>query len=266
MPTRWQIMDVFDSKKNVDHLALAVSSLKSAETGNERMNSMVSAMNDINDSSNEISKIIKVIDEIAFQTNLLALNAAVEAARAGAHGKGFAVVAEEVRNLAQRSAKAAQETTDLIEGSMEKVKNGTKIADQTAKALNEIITEITKVSSLVEEIATASNEQVSAIDQTSSALGQIDQVTQSQSASAEEGAATAEELSAQSVQLKQILSKFRLSRQINGKIGSMLKEAGITKVAETHEDRKTAAKGKNNKKKLVEEPQINLDDDDFGEF
>ena len=105
---------------------LAVQAKISAEKGDAEMGNMVRAMNDINESASSISKIIKAIDEIAFQTNLLALNAAVEAARAGKHGKGFAVVAEEVRNLAQRSAAAARETAEMIEGSIKKTEAGAR--------------------------------------------------------------------------------------------------------------------------------------------
>ncbi len=121
---------------------LAVQAKISAEKGDAEMGNMVRAMNDINESASSISKIIKAIDEIAFQTNLLALNAAVEAARAGKHGKGFAVVAEEVRNLAQRSAAAARETAEMIEGSIKKTEAGARIAKETSKALEEIVTGI----------------------------------------------------------------------------------------------------------------------------
>ncbi|MBN1956628.1 MAG: HAMP domain-containing protein [Desulfuromonadales bacterium] len=189
---------------------LATSARTSADTGSERMADMINAMNEINEAGQNIGKIIKVIDEIAFQTNLLALNAAVEAARAGQHGKGFAVVAEEVRNLAARSAKAASETAELIEGSVEKSQNGTQIAQRTAEALEEIVGSIGKVTDLIGEIAAASSEQAQGISQVNIGLQQIDQVIQQNTASAEESAATSEELSSQAAELRHQLGRFIL--------------------------------------------------------
>jgi len=255
---------------------LAASVRTSAQDGNEQMNQMLKAMEDLNDSSGQISKIIKVIDEIAFQTNLLSLNAAVEAARAGVHGKGFAVVAEEVRNLAQRSAKAAKETTELIEGSVTKTQYGTQMAHATHEALGKIINGIKRVTDFIEEINSASKEQVQGIDEVTEALTQIDMVTQANTASAEESAAASEELAGQSLQLKDVLSKFKLKRL---KHNAMPTETNMEPkivndnkaVAETASKAWGTADADGNAelKNPVErksEDVIGLDDDEFGKF
>ena len=206
---------------------LTVGTRSRAEMGNQEMQEMLAAMEEINASSVNISKIIKVIDEIAFQTNILALNAAVEAARAGQQGKGFAVVAEEVRNLAARSAKAAKETTDMIEGSMEKVEAGRGIAHKTAQALSEIVGDVASVADIVASIAKASNEQKLALEQINQGVQQVSQVVQSNSSTSEEAATASQHLSAQADSRKANVGKCRL-----GNIGSSFRGgASATRMA-----------------------------------
>jgi len=182
---------------------LARQARQAADTGASDMQAMSVAMNDIKVSSDGIAKIIKTIDEIAFQTNILALNAAVEAARAGEAGMGFAVVAEEVRNLAQRSAQAARETADKIEGAITKTGQGVQITEKVAKSLAEIVDKARQVDQLVAEVCTASREQSQGVQQIASAVTQMDKVVQSNAASAEESASAAEELNAQSFALRE---------------------------------------------------------------
>ena len=187
-----------------------------ANNGNKAVGEMTHSMEEINTSSKKIAEITKVIDGIAFQTNLLALNAAVEAARAGEHGKGFAVVAEEVRNLAQRSATAAKDTTDLIDDCVAKANNGAQIAGKGREALEEIVNNVKKVTDLTKEIANASGEQSDGIDQVSKAVQQMDEVTQQNAANAEETASASEEMSAQAQTLKDQVNI--LAAQVGGKV------------------------------------------------
>lgn len=184
-----------------------------AQKGNQRMLELQEAMTEITAASHEIARINKVIDDIAFQTNLLALNAAVEAARAGRHGKGFAVVAAEVRALAGRSAKAANETSGLIEQAITRVQKGETSANETAAALGEISDKVTQSTTIMSAISSSSVEAAEAINQVNLGLGQIDQVTQANTASAEETAAAAKELASQAQQLASLVGRFSLQEE-----------------------------------------------------
>ncbi|MDR2438235.1 MAG: methyl-accepting chemotaxis protein [Planctomycetaceae bacterium] len=191
---------------------LAKAANDSAGIGKDMMKKMIESMSLITKNSQDVQKVVKVIDDISFQTNLLALNAAVEAARAGIHGKGFAVVAEEVRNLASRSAKAAAETTQMIENNSKQINEGAEIATQTAEMLDGIVEQSQKVATLVGEIAQASSEQAQGVSQVSQGLHQIDAVTQQNTASAEETASVSNEMSSQASQLQKLVGQFRIRK------------------------------------------------------
>lgn len=189
---------------------IAKQSTEEVEKGNQNIEEMLRAMNDINDASAEIRKITKSIQDIAFQTNILALNAAVEAARAGAAGKGFSVVADEVRNLAGKSAQAAQQTAELIENTIALVENGTKVANSTAASFQKIRTSSNKSTELISGISEATRNEAAAVEQVTTGIDQIARIVQENSAASEENAAVSKELEQQAKHLKELAGRFRL--------------------------------------------------------
>ena len=186
-------------------------STKALLDSSNRINEMTKAMEQINDKSREMEEIIHVIDDIAFQTNILSLNAAVEAARAGAAGKGFAVVADEVRNLANKSANSAKDTTMLIDETKVVIEEGVSLADITRESVTHAVETGNKLTMLVDKITNASIEQKKSAEQINDEADKIARIVQSNSATAEESAASSEELAGQAQMLKETLLLFRES-------------------------------------------------------
>ncbi|RFB65824.1 MULTISPECIES: methyl-accepting chemotaxis protein [unclassified Herbaspirillum] len=197
-----------DNARQANELAASASEV--ATQGGNVVGQVVTTMESINASSRKIVDIISVIDGIAFQTNILALNAAVEAARAGEQGRGFAVVASEVRSLAQRSASAAKEIKTLINDSVEKVGNGSKLVAQAGNTMNEVVQSVRRVTEIVGEITVAGQEQSEGIEQINQAITQMDETTQQNAALVEQAAAAAQSLQDQADRLAQVVGVFKL--------------------------------------------------------
>ncbi len=269
-----QVRSNAESANVANQLVSQTSNVASA--GQEKMQAMTRAMGAIASSSQEIAKIIKVIDEIAFQTNLLALNAAVEAARAGQYGRGFAVVAQEVRNLAERSAKAARETADLIEDAGRRVEEGVGITDETAEALGEIMENVVKVKDLVAEIAAANEDQARGVTQVSSAMMQVNQGAQGASQQSEELAGTAGELAQLAERLRVEASRFKLRQDLVGLADlpglglspAMLRQVAELVKAQVAEPAKPKPRAVVEEEEEVDELDLSLDRDErgYGEF
>ena len=198
-----------DNARQANQLAAQASVV--AVKGGEAVGQVVNTMTSINDASRRIVDITGVIDGIAFQTNILALNAAVEAARAGEQGRGFAVVASEVRSLAQRSAAAAKEIKTLIDDSVQRVHDGTRLVGAAGSTMEEIVAAVKRVTDIMTEIAAASGEQSSGIEQVNQAVVQMDETTQQNAALVEEVAAATDNLRAQAGRLTQAVSVFKLA-------------------------------------------------------
>jgi len=250
--------------------------VKVVNEATKSMNDLVQAMEEVSKSNEETQKIVKTIDEIAFQTNLLALNAAVEAARAGEAGAGFAVVADEVRNLAIRSADAAKNTTMLIENTVTKVKESSRVLSNTNEAFSTVSKETENISKLIAEISEASKEQSRGIDQINQAVLEIDKVTLQSAASAEESASASEEMNAQAEQMRHVVEE--LAMIIGGKNEKKMKtmEEKETKQGEkwvVNDPPRTLEEAKDSDNTKSPQPQrqkpdqvIPLEDDDFKDF
>jgi methyl-accepting chemotaxis protein len=242
---------VQENANNAENVQLnAQQASEQAVYSNEQMSMLVGSMKEVQKSTQSIQKVLKMINDIAFQTNILSLNAAVEAARAGQHGKGFAVIAEDVRNLALKSATAADETTDMLDSIVSQINDSVTYANETAETLKGIVDSSKESVKKSSEVATASNEQASAIGQITLSLDQISQVVQTTSAAAQRGAQTSKELSGRARQLLDAVGDFKL------------KDESITKELKK-EPQSSAVIYKEPAKKKDDEVIIDLDDMEF---
>lgn len=181
-----------------------------ADTSKVDMHELVEAMNRISETSKKIENIIADIEDIASQTNLLSLNAAIEAARAGEAGKGFAVVAEQIRTLADQSAKSAVDTRELIEGALKEIDEGNTVAMKAVESLDTVVGGINEIAEVSKELSASSNQQIAAMKEADEGINQISEVVQSNSAASQECSATSEELSAQAEAMNELVSQFVL--------------------------------------------------------
>jgi len=177
------------------------------------MKTMTLAMDRISEASQKIENIISEIEDIASQTNLLSLNASIEAARAGEAGRGFAVVADQIRQLAEQSSKAAVETRELIEGTIQEISEGSKAAERVAAVIETVVSGIGEIADSSKSVSSTAVDQAIAMKQAEEGVGQISEVVQSNSATAEESSATSQQLSAQALCLDELIGKFILPRE-----------------------------------------------------
>jgi len=204
---------VQNNTQNAEQASVVVEKVQTeSDQASEVMNRTIEAMSSIQDSSNEIAEIVTLIDSIAFQTNLLALNAAVEAARAGEHGRGFAVVASEVRALAQKSADAAKDIKSLIDSSVQRIGQGTKLASESGDVLQEITQSINDVAVMIHQINTASQEQAEGVSQVHHAISDIDAATQSNASLVDQTSSSALNMKEQASELNRSMAFFRTSQ------------------------------------------------------
>ncbi|MBZ5486402.1 MCP four helix bundle domain-containing protein [Halomonas aquamarina] len=230
---------------------LAQQNAASTRDTGRQMEALVERMQRIAQSAEKMTEMISVIDGIAFQTNILALNASVEAARAGEHGRGFAVVASEVRNLAGRSAEAAQEIRRMIDSTTQEVGSGRSAVEQAERAIENVMQQVNRVSTLMESISSASSEQNSGIGQINSAVAEMDHVTQQNASKVQSIAASADDLSREAFELANVVDAFRLKGTQEENVGAARDKLRLLNQKQPDAPRSLVTNGKAPSKKAI---------------